>query len=163
MTLCRLSCREGASFETPGERKVHLSVVPFLSPGPPSPIYLSYDAADVATVLALRERALARTPNLDFRDYTVRADFDGAGADALRQLILTTMAPCRSLIVCVGAHTWTDAWVHWQVTVAQGRELPVAALLLPNAGPRPRRPNGLENSPIARGSLHMALRLVSAD
>jgi hypothetical protein len=124
----------------------------------PSPIFLAYQASDLAIVFEERTRTLKLMPRVQFEDYTVRSPFAAPAAEALRDLIVSRMERCKGLVCVITRPIGLDDWTKWQIGQAQRLGLPVVVLALADALNLVNLPREFRGIPIVRGSLLRALR-----
>jgi hypothetical protein len=78
-------------------------------------VFISFANEDKPLVELLRGQALKEDSTLDFNDWSLRAPFDSAQADHIREGIRERIRQASVTLVYVSDHTAGSKWVNWEV------------------------------------------------
>jgi hypothetical protein len=78
-------------------------------------VFISFTNEDKPLVELLRGQAQKEDSTLDFNDWSLRAPFDSARADYIREGIRERIRQASVTLVYVSDHTAGSKWVNWEV------------------------------------------------
>ena len=78
-------------------------------------VFISFTNEDKPLVELLRGQAQKEDSTLDFNDWSLRAPFDSARADYIREGIRERIRQASVTLVYVSDHTAGSKWVNWEI------------------------------------------------